>query len=143
VLAGARIEVADAAAALAGRMGVPADALVATLAEYNTAMAAGQGKALPVPRGGMAPPLVGPLIAVPLVVGITYTLGGPLIDAAGRVVDEAEQPIPGLYAAGLTAGGLAGGPTPATAGGIGTALPLGLLAGEHAARAARQQRARE
>jgi fumarate reductase flavoprotein subunit len=140
LLAGARIEMADDAAALAPRMGVPADALTATLAEYNAALVAGKGKALSVPRGGTPPPLAGPLIAVPLVVGLTYTLGGPLIDAQARVVDAADRPIPGLYAAGLTAGGLAGGPKPATAGGIGTALPLGFLAGEHAAQAALQQR---
>jgi fumarate reductase flavoprotein subunit len=143
LLAGARIEVADDAATLAPRLGVPADALAATLAEYNTALAAGKGKALPVPRGGTAPPLTAPLVAVPLVVGITYTLGGPLIDTHAQVVDDAEQPIPGLYAAGLSAGGLAGGPRPATAGGIGTALPLGYLAGEWAARAALQQTAME
>jgi len=136
LLAGARLEVAADAAALAGRIGVPADALAATLGEYNTALAADKGRALPVPRGGTAPPLGSPLIAVPLVVGITYTLGGPLVDAHAQVVDGAERPIPGLYAAGLTAGGLAGGPRPATAGGIGTALPLGFLAGEWAARGA-------
>jgi fumarate reductase flavoprotein subunit len=140
LLAGARIEVADAAAALAPRIGVPADGLAATLDEYNTALTAGNGRALPVPRGGTARPLGSPLVAVPLVVGLTYTLGGPLIDAQARVVDAAERPIPGLYAAGLTAGGLAGGPTPATAGGIGTALPVGFLAGEHAARAALPKR---
>lgn len=141
LLAGARVEVADDAAALAARIGVPAEALGATLDAYNTALAAGQGRALPVPRGGTAPPLAAPLVAVPLVVGLTYTLGGPLIDARARVVDAADRPIPGLYAAGLTAGGLAGGPKPATAGGIGTALPLGFLAGEHAARAALQPNA--
>jgi fumarate reductase flavoprotein subunit len=139
LLAGARIEVADDAAALASKLGMLAGALAATLAEYNTAVGAGKGKALPVPRGGTAAPLGAPLVAVPLVVGITYTLGGPLIDAHAQVVDAQDRPIPGLYAAGLTAGGLAGGPRPATAGGIGTALPLGFLAGEWAARAAAER----
>ena len=76
------------------------------------------------------------LLATPsaaLAFGLTYTLGGPRIDQGGRVVDPARHPIPGLYAAGTTAGGLGGGPKPVTAGGIGIAVPLGFLAGEHAA----------
>jgi fumarate reductase flavoprotein subunit len=136
LLHGARIVVADDAATLARQMGVPAEALAATLAELHAALSAGRGADLPVPRSGMPPPLRPPFIAVPVALGLTYTVGGPRIDQYGRVVDAVRRPIRGLYAAGRAAGGLDGGPRPVSAGGLGAAIPLGFLAGSHAARAA-------
>src|SRR5262249_57225271 len=103
--------------------------LAATIVELNAALAAGRAAELPVPRGGSPPPLRPPLIAMPLAVGLTYSIGGPRIDHCGRVVNAARHPIPGLYAAGTTAGGLGGGPKTATASGIGGAGPPGYLAG--------------
>src|SRR5229473_1497076 len=38
--------------------------------------------------------------------GVTFTFGGLRIDTDGRVLDTAQQPIPGLYAAGELVGGL-------------------------------------
>jgi len=38
--------------------------------------------------------------------GVTFTFGGVRIDNDGRVLDTAQKPIPGLYAAGELAGGL-------------------------------------
>jgi tricarballylate dehydrogenase len=38
--------------------------------------------------------------------GVTFTFGGLRIDTEGRVLDTAESPIPGLYAAGELVGGL-------------------------------------
>src|SRR5439155_4924210 len=130
---GARVEVADDATILAQRTGLPGDALTATIAELNAALSGGRAARLPVPRTGSPPPLRPPFVALPLAFGLTYTLGGPRIDQGGRVVDPARHPIAGLYAAGTTAGGLGGGPKPVTAGGIGVAVPLGFLAGMHAA----------
>jgi fumarate reductase flavoprotein subunit len=132
-LAHARLEMADTPAALAARMGVPVAALATTIDNLNEAIATGQPSGLPVPRGGTPAPLQPPFMAAPLAVGLTYTMGGPLIDAHARVVDTAGTPILGLYAAGTTAGGLGGGPKPVSAGGLGVALPLGFMAGEHAA----------
>jgi fumarate reductase flavoprotein subunit len=130
---GARVEVADDATTLAQRTGLPDHTLTATIAELNAALRNGRAAQLPVPRTGSPPPLRPPFVAIPLAVGLTYTMGGPRIDHRGRVVDAARHPIPGLYAAGTTAGGLGGGSKPVTAGGIGVAVPLGFLAGEHAA----------
>jgi fumarate reductase flavoprotein subunit len=129
---GARVEIGDDAAALARRTGLPADTLSRTLAELNAALIGGRAAQLPVPRSGSPAPLRPPFVAVPLAVGLTYTIGGPRIDDRGRVVDPARQPIPGLYASGTTAGGLGGGSKPVTAGGIGVAVPLGFLAGQYA-----------
>ena len=38
--------------------------------------------------------------------GVTFTFGGLRIDSDGRVLDTAQKPIPGLYAAGELVGGL-------------------------------------
>jgi tricarballylate dehydrogenase len=38
--------------------------------------------------------------------GVTFTFGGLRIDTDGRVLDTAQKPIPGLYAAGELVGGL-------------------------------------
>jgi predicted oxidoreductase len=49
-------------------------------------------------------PAAGPLIAVKLSVLTRKTLGGLQTDLAGRVLDDAGAPVPGLYAAGEVAG---------------------------------------
>ena len=38
--------------------------------------------------------------------GVTFTFGGFRIGSAGRVLDTAQKPIPGLYGAGELVGGL-------------------------------------
>ena len=38
--------------------------------------------------------------------GVTFTFGGLRIDTDGHVLDTAQQPVPGLYAAGELVGGL-------------------------------------
>lgn len=49
---------------------------------------------------------VPPFIGVPVVCAVTFTFGGVRIDPQGRVLDERDEPIPGLYAAGEMVGGL-------------------------------------
>jgi fumarate reductase flavoprotein subunit len=111
VLAGARIESAQRPAELAQKTGLPQEALTETLAP-----------------AGLNPPL----FAIPIAVGLTFTMGGPLVDEHARVLDADRHPITGLYAAGCAIGGLSGGPRPGYAGGISVAFTLGLLAAEHA-----------
>jgi succinate dehydrogenase/fumarate reductase flavoprotein subunit len=69
---------------------------------------------------------------VPLIAGVYFTMGGPLVSGRAEVLDENEQAIPGLYAAGGTMGGLMGGPKAGYAGGWAEASTFGLLAGENA-----------
>ena len=76
-----------------------------------------------------------PFVAIPLVAGVTFTLGGLGVDGQGRVLDGGADPIAGLYAAGGTMGGLHGGPRAGYAGGLLEAAVFGLLAGAHAGRA--------
>ncbi len=61
-------------------------------------------------------------------------MGGLLVNANGQVLDERERPIPNLYAAGGTMGGLQGGPGFGYTGGWSEATVFGLLVAEHVAR---------
>jgi fumarate reductase flavoprotein subunit len=66
---------------------------------------------------------------MPICAAITNTMGGILVDGHGRVLDKNDKPIPGLYAAGSTVGGLDGGPHAGYVGGLIKAV-IGLLAAE-------------
>src|SRR5215208_4794722 len=85
----------DLADRLAER-GVPRDALLRTLEEYNAAIAAGEDPSPP--RTGPAVPLrVPPFVAVKVAPSITHTVGGLAVDAGCRVLRvRDERPIPGL-----------------------------------------------
>lgn len=78
-----------------------------------------------------------PFYAAPACAGITYTLGGILIDADARVVDEKGNAMPGLFAAGSTTGGLEGGPHAGYVGGLCKAVVFGLRAAEWITQSAR------
>jgi fumarate reductase flavoprotein subunit len=69
-----------------------------------------------------------PFYAIPVCAGISYTLGGILIDAQCRVVREDGSVIPGLRAAGSCTGGNDGGPLAGQTGGLGKSLTFGWLA---------------
>jgi succinate dehydrogenase/fumarate reductase flavoprotein subunit len=59
--------------------------------------------------------------------GITHTIGGLRIDEHARVLDEAEQPIEGLWSAGADVGGISAG---GYASGLAAALVFGRIAAE-------------
>jgi fumarate reductase flavoprotein subunit len=112
--------------------GLPAAALEETIATYNQHCRHGvsitpkrTGRALPIDRQ--------PLYAIPLIAGITFTMGGLLINGNAEVVDQHDRPIPGLYAAGGTMGGLQGGPRSGYSGGWSEAATFGMLAAESVA----------
>lgn len=73
----------------------------------------------------------GPFHAVEMCAGITYTMGGIATNAWACVLDVNDKPIPGLYAAGSTTGGLEGqGEAAGYSGGLSKAAVFGLLAGD-------------
>jgi len=134
--AGGTILRADTAADLAQQMGVPLEAFVETLAQYNRALAEGSLQALPIARSEKITPMPimrAPLMAIPICPGITYTMVGIDIDAQAQVLDANATPIPGLFAAGATTGGLEGGKDSAYIGGLIKSGSFGLLAAERIA----------
>jgi fumarate reductase flavoprotein subunit len=110
---------ADTIEALAALTGMPQ--LKATVDQYNAALDAGTLAKLTPPRGGPAkawPIRTAPFYALPLCSAITNTMGGIVVNGDGAVLDTAGNPIPGLYAAGSTIGGLNGGPHAGYVGGL-------------------------
>jgi hypothetical protein len=84
--------------------GIDAQNLADELGAYSRAVHSGTTDALPVPRTKPNGALDAALVAFPMVPGITYTMGGPLIDGQAQVLSERGLAIPGLYAAGAAAG---------------------------------------
>ncbi len=141
VKAGGTVHKAESLASLAAIISVPAQALQATIDEYNAALQAGASGKLGVPRStkpnAAFPIAKAPFYAVPICAGITYTMGGLAIDADARVLREDGSVITGLYAAGAATGGLEGGPEIGYLGGLMKATAFGYRAAEHIAGAAR------
>jgi fumarate reductase flavoprotein subunit len=130
--AGGTLHRADTLAALADLIGVAPNALEETAAQYNAAIDAGTLNNLSPPRSEHNKPWpirTPPFYAMPICTAITNTMGGIVVDGDGRVLDRSDRPIPGLYAAGSTVGGLNGGPHAGYVGGLINAT-LGLLAAE-------------
>jgi fumarate reductase flavoprotein subunit len=136
-IAKAKIHKAGTLKELATIAGLPVDALSATVAEYNEALSRGKPGSLPVARstdGAKPMPIATPpFYAVPMCAGITYTMGGPLIDSHARVMHRDGHPIEGLFAIGSASGGLEGGPHVGYIGGLIKAFTLGRLAAQYIA----------
>jgi succinate dehydrogenase/fumarate reductase flavoprotein subunit len=118
---------------LAKELGVNAFNLATALDRYNEAVKSGDAAALPVPRTGKTKPLRPPLYGLKVVPGITFTMGGVLVNSRCEALDLEEKSIPGLYAAGDVIGGLMGGYRGGYTGGLIQAVVTGILAGENAA----------
>jgi succinate dehydrogenase/fumarate reductase flavoprotein subunit len=112
-----------------GELGLPRDALLRTLKDYNAAVAS--GTEMSPPRTGPAGPLrEPPFVAVKVAPYITHTVGGLAVDARCGVLREADGgPIPGLYAAGVEVGGVS---TGGYTSGLASALVFGRTAAESA-----------
>ena len=99
---------ADTLEALCKQVGLPFDAVNASVQEYNDAVEKKTLKQLN-PSNSYPKPFKiekGPFYAVPYEGGMTATFGGPLINVRAEVQSLDRQSIPGLYAAGNAAGGL-------------------------------------
>ena len=131
----------DTLADLAGVIGVPADALAATVARFNDGAVRGEDPdfgrgSYPYDRfiGDLGPLEQSPYYAFRVLPGCLGTKGGPKTDDAGRVLSIADgRPIAGLYAAGNAAASPFGLAYPGAGGTIGPAVVFGLRAGEVAA----------
>jgi len=119
---------------LAQKIGVDTASLVKTVEQYNRALQSSNASMLAVPRTGQPKPLRPPYYGLKAVPGITFTMGGVLVNGCCAALNSNEKPIEGLYAAGDTIGGLMGGYRGGYTGGLMQAIVTGILAGENAAR---------
>ncbi|GAB3199761.1 FAD-binding protein [Nocardioides hungaricus] len=139
--AGTRVR-ADSIAELAGRIGVPAEALAATVErfngfcesgvdedfgrgddEYDTFFSGGQG-----PNKALTPCDQPPFYAARFVLSDLGTKGGLVTDERGRVLRQDGGHIPGLYAAGNSAASVFGAVYPGPGAPLGSAMVFASLA---------------
>jgi 3-oxosteroid 1-dehydrogenase len=133
--------------ALAGKIGVPADALAATVSRFNRDAANGvdtefdrggpaydrmYGDPRVQPNPTLAPIEKGPFYAFPIYGGDIGTNGGIVTDEAARVLDTGGLAIPGLYAVGNNAASVMGESYPGAGVTLGPAMAFGYVAGRHA-----------
>jgi fumarate reductase flavoprotein subunit len=119
---------------LAKVLGIDDVRLSATLTDYNRAVELRAGHSLRIPRTGKPKRLHAPYYGLRVVPGITFTMGGILVNGRGEALSQSEKPIAGLYAAGDAIGGLMGGYRGGYTGGLMQAVATGILAGENASR---------
>lgn len=125
---------ADTLDDLADRIGVPAANLHSNVARYNLNVAEGADrdffKSSAMLRPIETPPFYAARIRAAI---ICWTGTGLRIDTEARVLDAANRPIPGLYAAGETTGGMFGECYASGGASIANAIVFGRIAGRNAA----------
>ncbi|MEA2980397.1 MAG: hypothetical protein QOF91_168 [Alphaproteobacteria bacterium] len=122
VEAGGTLHRADTLADLAEKIGLPPQRLDDVVGEYNKAVEGGAPQKLSPSRRSNPvkawPIKTAPFYAMPICAAITNTMGGIAVDGDARVLDADDKPVPSLYAAGSTVGGLDGGPHAGYVGGL-------------------------
>ncbi|WBB75633.1 FAD-dependent tricarballylate dehydrogenase TcuA [Micromonospora sp. WMMD1128] len=114
---GASQVVADSIRELAEKLDLNPDRLERTISGYNasvgdrpfdpTVLDGLATSGLQPPKSNWAQPIDRPpYVAFPVGCAITFTYGGVRVDEDARVLNQADQPIPGLHAAGEVVGGL-------------------------------------
>jgi fumarate reductase flavoprotein subunit len=133
---GATIFRAESLDLLAKVSGLPISGLLQVVNEYNSALSSQRlsQDLLPIRSSSKYEPcpiVKAPFFAVPMVPGITYTMGGIRVNAHAQALRENGLPIEGLYALGAATGGLEGGPEVGYVGGLAKGGVTALLAAEH------------
>ena len=126
---------ADTLRELADKLGIRADSLATTVETYNASVERGEDERFFKDAEHLKPIATAPFYGArirPAVVCWTGT--GLRIDAEARVLDRADRPIPNLYAAGETTGGMFGQCYAGGGASIGNAIIFGRVAGRNAAR---------
>jgi succinate dehydrogenase/fumarate reductase flavoprotein subunit len=135
---------ADTIAGLAEAAGLPVDAVAATVERFNGFAAAGVDEdfgrgedeydtffaGAGTPNKALVPVDQPPFYAARFVLSDLGTKGGLVTDAAGRVVDTAGVPIPGLYAASNSTASVFGSAYPGPGAPLGAAMVYASLAVE-------------
>lgn len=100
---------ADTLEELAGKLGIPANALTGTVARYNGFADAGEDRDYRKPEKFLRPVREAPFYGMPIRPStMGFTSFGVEIDDEGRVMDPCSAPIEGLFAAGECTGGILG-----------------------------------
>ena len=100
---------ADTIAELAGKLGLPVDAVVDTINKHNKYIGDGKDPDFNKPITKVMIPMVqGPFYAVPQWPAVHHCMGGVRINPKAQVVDVFGAVIPRFYAAGEVAGGVHG-----------------------------------
>jgi 3-oxosteroid 1-dehydrogenase len=133
---------------LAGKIGIDPAALATTVREFNGPAARGEDPAFGRGKSGynqvlgdpgnkpnhaLGPIDTGPFYATEIHPGDVGTMGGVVTDEQGRALDEADAPIPGLYATGNMAATVMGRTYPGAGASISNTMTFGYLAALHAA----------
>jgi len=138
VFAGGEIHAGETLEELAGEIGLPPDALAATVALYNEHAACGEDPLFHKSADYLQPLVTPPFGAIDLswdkAIYAAFTLGGLATDTEARVLDVDGAPVPGLWAAGRTAASISS-PGYSSGTSIGEAQIFGRIAGRNAARA--------
>jgi fumarate reductase flavoprotein subunit len=129
---------ADTLEECAEAMGIPADALVETVARYNELVAAGEDEDFGKPAADLKPIEVAPFYLTRTYTPMDVTMGGLMVNAKMQVLNNNDDVIEGLYAVGNTAGGFYGGidyDLEVDAFSLGRAVTTGRLAAQYACEA--------
>lgn len=128
-----RVLVADTLEALAAKAGIHAATLTGTVAAYNAEVARG-GDSRFLKQGDLKPIAKPPFYAAEVhAASFGATSAGVQIDAEARVMHQSQRPIPALYAAGETTGGVLGDRYVGGGNYISSAIIFGRIAGANAA----------
>lgn len=137
----------DSMAGLAAQIGVPADALRATVERFNAMAKVGKDEdfhrgesmcdryysdASVKPNPSLAALENAPFYAIPVYASDIGTNGGIQTDEHGRALMESGAPLPGLYAAGNCSASSMGRSYPAAGATLGSGMTFGYLAARHA-----------
>ncbi len=121
--------------ALAAKIGVPADAFVATITSYNKAVETKNDAEFK--RPDMPRPIKSPkYYSIEVIPGIHYTMDGLKINTEAQVIGKDGKPIPGFFAAGEVTGGVHGA-NRLGGNSISETITFGRISGANAARLAK------
>ncbi|MBM4644530.1 FAD-binding protein [Rhodococcus hoagii] len=87
----------------------------------------------PWPNAALAPLQKGPFYAVKVLPGSFGTFAGLVTDAESRVLNSADEPVPGLFAVGVDQSSVMGGHYPSGGINLGPAMTFGFLTGRRLA----------
>ncbi|WP_047999222.1 flavocytochrome c [Lactiplantibacillus herbarum] len=102
------VKTGNSVAELAELTGLDAANLTATVATWNQAVAQQQDDQFERTTGMDRAVTTGPFYSIHIAPAVHYTMGGVAINTATQVLNQQEQPINGLFAAGEVVGGLHG-----------------------------------